>query len=328
MLAWEVQAGVLELRNVDEPTANSNDEIVLSPQYMGICGSDRPKLLRPRDFMLLDTWRPGHEIVGTDTIGRWYCVDPLLPCNKCKFCLNEMSHCCQRLRRIGWDLPGGFADLLVVPTSNAHLLPVGLEPLYAVLVDPMAVAVHGLQYCHSPSPGTLAVIGTGTVGVLSAAYASELGYDVTLIYRDEHIPSIEFRDTFGFRFISYSKCLKYQQFNFVIDAASGYTAEPLKFALRLVQDGGTIVVQNAYHPSVQLDYPLRDIFRRSIHLVGSFSYGNAGKPTEFQVALDFLTRNAGIAKALVQEVGGLSDLRDVIDRRQAGPQRQVLTARI
>jgi threonine dehydrogenase-like Zn-dependent dehydrogenase len=146
MKAWEVRNNVLGLQEL-QPGLPGGNETVVSISHIGICGSDRPKLLNPNGFVLPEPWRPGHEVVGTDTVGRTIAVDSLVPCSDCSRCTVGDTHLCAALRRIGWDLPGGLAEQVVIPAGNVHPLPDGLNPLHAVLADPAAVAIHGLR-CH------------------------------------------------------------------------------------------------------------------------------------------------------------------------------------
>lgn len=234
---------VLDLNEVDPPAPRTGESIVQT-RYAGICGSDTPKLLRPGDFTLPDPWRPGHEIVGTDTTGRIVAVDPLVPCGGCQRCAAGDIHLCPELLRIGWDEPGGFAEQTAAPTVNLYPIPAGLDPLHAVLADPAAVAIHGIR-CHPiPAHSNLTVIGAGTIGLLTALYAATLGHTVTVAHRAETPPSAcaipaAFRP---------SSQLPAHAFDVVIDAATGNDAAPLELALHLLRDGGSIVVQNAYHP--------------------------------------------------------------------------------
>src|SRR5207244_10084077 len=71
----------------------------------------------------------------------------------------------------------------------------------------------------------------------------------------------------------------------VVDAASGGTDRSLQQALAAVRDGGTVLVQTAYRPDVALSTPLRDVFRRSITMRGSFSYCRTGGRDDFRDAL-------------------------------------------
>lgn len=323
MKAWEVRNGVLGLRDL-QPARPAAGEIVVRVSHVGICGSDRPKLLHPNGFSLPALWRPGHEIVGIDSAGRTIAVDPLVPCDACSRCAIGNTHLCASLRRIGWDLPGGFAEQVVVPVENAHSVPDGLDPLCAALADPAAVAIHGLR-CHSVGvPGRLAVIGAGTVGLLTALYAYEQGWNVAILHRDGHEPHEAVATAVPATFHSPATLPRENTFDVVVDAATGTDPAPLELALYLVEDGGTVVVQNAYHPGVRLPTPLRDLFRRSVRLIGSFSYCRK-QSDDFALALSLLRTYSVQVKRLVCESGTLADLSAVLDRGTMRSVRQVLT---
>lgn len=301
MKAWEVNDNRLTLDDVEPPTA-SRGETVLDIVYAGVCGSDLPKLLTPSAFDLPPRWRPGHEIVGVNPAGSVVAVDPLIPCEECAHCVGGDTPLCGALSRIGWDRSGGFAPQVVVPSENIH--PVGdIPPLVAVLADPMAVAVHGLRCSGLGDAKNVAVIGTGAVGLLTALYARSLGKEATLITR--RTPRLLLN---GVRLTTVDDADR-RSFDIVVDAASGANADPLALTIELVRDGGTVLVQNAYHPGVRFPVLPRDIFRRSLRLVGSFSFcrrdGN-----DFTIGLDVLrcaTEAADLLK-VTQSLNGLTEL--------------------
>ncbi|TVT55327.1 hypothetical protein FNH05_09720 [Amycolatopsis rhizosphaerae] len=325
MKAWEVRNGDLALHDVESAHPREG-ETVIDVSHVGICGSDLPKLLRPNGFSLPEPWRPGHEIVGIDPTGRAVAVDPLLPCGDCPRCTTGDTHLCTGLRRLGWDMPGGFAGQVVVPAENAHPVPDGVDPLHAALADPAAVAIHGLR-CHPVgAPGRLAVVGAGTVGLLTALYAHEQGWKVTIIHRDGRAPHEAVAKAVPAVFRSPATLHPQETFDLVVDAATGADPAPLDLALRLVSDGGTILVQNAYHPGVRLPVPLRDLFRRSIRLIGSFSFCRR-QCDDFTLALNLLRSDAAEVAHLVCQAGELLNLRAVLDHGAMRPVRQVLTVR-
>lgn len=322
MKAWEVRTGALGLREVSLAAPRGSQTIV-HVGHAGICGSDLPKLLSPRSFSLPDPWRPGHEITGTDPAGRIVAIDPLLPCATCVSCVTGDTHLCASLRRIGWDMPGGLAEQVTVPAANIHPVPEGVDPAIAVLADPAAVAIHGLRCNQALPPGRLAVIGAGVVGLLTALYADRQGWAVTVTHRHGRPPHPAVADAFPAAFRSASM----QQggaFDLVVDSATGASAAPLKLALRLVRDGGTIIAQNAYHPGVQMPVPLRDLFRRSVRLAGSFSHCRRD-PGDYLLALQLLRAHTAAASHLIIDAGELAALPDAIRRRPDHPGRRVLT---
>jgi threonine dehydrogenase-like Zn-dependent dehydrogenase len=324
MKAWEIRIGELSLHDV-ESVHPREGETVVRVSHTGICGSDLPKLARPNGFALPEPWRPGHEIVGTDQIGRVVAIDPLVPCGTCPRCTEGNTHLCPSLRRLGADLPGGLAEHVIVPIPNAHPLPTTLDRVHAVLADPTAVAIHGLRCNPVGSPGRLAVVGAGTVGLLTALYAHQQGWEVTVVHRDGRTPQAAVVNALPAKFRSPAALHTGETFDVVVDAATGADPSPLELALHLVSDGGTIVVQNAYHPGVHLPTPLRDLFRRSIRVIGSFSYCRRQKPADFALALDLLRGRASQVANLVAEVGQLVDLPAVLDSRSPRSVRQVVT---
>ncbi len=326
MKAWEIRVGELSLHEV-ESVHPREGETMVRISHTGICGSDLPKLERPKDFALPEPWRPGHEIVGTDQTGRVVAVDPLVPCGTCPRCADRNTHLCSGLRRLGWDLPGGLAEQVVVPAANAHQLPDGLDRLHAVLADPTAVAIHGLRCNPVGSPGRLAVVGAGTVGLLTALYAHQQDWEVTVVHRDRRARHSTVADTVPAAFRSSAALHMDETFDVVVDAATGADPTPIDLALRLVDDGGTVVVQNAYHPGVRLPTPLRDLFRRSIRVIGSFSHCRRQRQDDFALALDLLHEHAPQVANLVAEAGQLADLPAVLGGRSTCAVRQVLAVR-
>lgn len=311
MRAWEVHDGVLAVRDVPNVAAGPGESVVTVSQA-GVCGSDLPKLRAPRSFDLPQRWRPGHEIVGTIAEGTLVAVDPLVPCGLCGACLGGRTHLCPSLRRIGWDLPGGLAEQVVASVGNLHSI-APEDASVAVLADPMAVAIHGLRCSGLGRPGRLAVVGAGTVGLLTAAYGTLIGWDVTVVHRGPNLG--ERAAGIGAQFVSLDEATTSTPYDVVVDAASGSSPAPLALALDLVRDGGTVVVQNAYHPGVRLGTPLRDVFRRSVRLVGSFSFCRRGG-NDFGLALASLASTRAVFGPLLVGVGGLEALESAVDRAE------------
>jgi D-altritol 5-dehydrogenase len=325
MKAWEVRRGELGLHDVS-PTVPLALDTVVRVVHSGICGSDLPKLLRPADFTLPEPWRPGHEVVGEDARGSLVAVNPLVPCRDCVPCTAGDIHLCPELRRIGWDLPGGFAHELLAPRPNVYPLPNGLSARLAVLADPAAVAIHGLRCSPIGDPSRLAIIGAGAIGLLTAIYAHLQGWTTTVVHRDGRTPSSTITQNIPAEFQPLSAMPNQAAFDVVVDAANGSSAEPLELALRLVRDGGTLVVQNAYHPGVSMPTTLRDLFRRSIRLIGSFSHCRR-EQDDFALALDLLRANHRQVAHLVSHSDSLAALSTTLGDRSPRAIRHVLSIR-
>jgi threonine dehydrogenase-like Zn-dependent dehydrogenase len=325
-MAWEVHDRALRLVPASVTVDGSTTSLV-QVRYSGVCGSDAAKLAPDWPDPLPDGWRPGHEIVGSDArTGAWVVVDPLVPCGTCDRCAVGSIQLCPGLRRIGWDLPGGFADTVAVPPAS--LVPVaGLaDPAHGVLADALAVALHGVRCGLGPPTGRLGVIGSGVLAVCTAVCAKAVGWRVHQLVRDPD-RAARLRQLFGITVVG--RAAELPGCEAVVDAASGGTDLPLRQALDAVRDGGTVLVQTAYRPGVTLTAPVREVFRRSVTVRGSFSYCRAGGRDDFRDALAMLAAARGWPDLLTRTRFRLEDLPAAVALLHAGgsrrPYRIVLT---
>ncbi|MEU8507147.1 alcohol dehydrogenase catalytic domain-containing protein [Streptomyces brevispora] len=301
MKVWEVREGALSWSRLARPEPEP-DQTLVKVAFSGVCGSDLAKITKSPIPTPGHTWRPGHEVVGWDLStpsGPLVVIDPLVPCGSCASCTTGAVHLCPGILRLGWDLPGGFAEFVVAPRRNVLPLPEGADPAQAVLADALAVAIHGIRCGLSHHrPGNLAVVGSGPLALCSAAYAASQGWSVTVLVRnagkltvvDDHIDA---------SFTSLHEAPR-NGFDAVVDAASGRDDRPLDAALSLVRDGGTVLVQNAYDPGVRLHHDLRNVFRRSITITGSFSYCRRHGTGDLPEALQMLSQRPAWADPLVR----------------------------
>ncbi|MFR9725053.1 alcohol dehydrogenase catalytic domain-containing protein [Streptomyces sp. MS19] len=304
--AWAVEDGALGRLPAPVERHPMGGTTLVEVRYTGLCGSDVAKLNHPWQGNLPQPWFPGHEVVGVDTeTGDWVVVDALVPCRSCRACDCGHIHLCSELRRVGWDLPGGLAVVVRVPQENVVPLPRFHDPAHGVLADPMAVALHGVRCGLRMLPGRMGIIGGGVLGVCTAVCAIALGWDVHLLVRNP-AQSRQLQHALDRRITVHSTGLP--SCDVVVDAASGRNDCPLRLAVSTVRDGGTVIVQNAYAPDVLLSAPLRNIFRRSITLRGSFSYCRADGHDDFRDATDALAEGGDWAALMTRDRFPLSAL--------------------
>ena len=85
---------------------------------------------------------------------------PLISCGRCFVCRTGNAHVCRNLRLYGIDAPGGMADLVSLPLKNLIRLPPSMDPITGALIEPLAVAVHGVGRAPIEDAQTIAVIGS------------------------------------------------------------------------------------------------------------------------------------------------------------------------
>ncbi len=174
----------------DEPDPDAGDDLLVSVEACGICGSDMHGFLghddrRPPPLIL------GHEAVGTvvggPRAGERVAINPLVTCGACDDCLSGRSNVCRSRQIISMPpRPGAFAELVRIPERNVVSVPEGLDPMAAVLTEPVATSYHAVGLAevaaHRPLPASrAAVMGGGAIGLGAALVLGSRGCREILI---------------------------------------------------------------------------------------------------------------------------------------------------
>lgn len=174
----------LQYKPIAEP---GPQEVCIKMETLGICGSDVSLYLGHRantPFPLII----GHEGVGKiDKIGarvahlspgQRVVIEPNFPCGHCDLCWRGRSNICLNKRIFGVLEPGCFAEYAIVPASFVWPLPDSIANENAVLIEPLAVALHALYTAPSRPGDVLAIMGLGAIGLLLVQVACRMGYRV------------------------------------------------------------------------------------------------------------------------------------------------------
>ena len=183
----------LRLVNRDDPRPRAEGWARVRPRLAGICGSDLSTIAGRSSFyfspLVSMPFVPGHEVVGellddVDglTAGTRVVLDPVLACaarglEPCSSCASGATGRCDRITvghvspglQTGYcaDTGGGWSRQLVAHRSQLHAIPDRMSDAKAVLVEPLACAVHAaLRAAPAPDANVL-LVGAGTVGVLT-----------------------------------------------------------------------------------------------------------------------------------------------------------------
>lgn len=161
---------------------------------VGICGSDlhwyedggigHTRAIYP---MVL-----GHEPVGdvvavgkgvtTHTVGEKVAIEPSVTCGECEFCRSgRPNNCWKCVFMGGTQAPGFFREYALVPARNAEHFPQGMDYLTATLIEPTAVAVHVFELTDFRPGDTVAILGSGPIGLLHAVMSRLRGASEVII---------------------------------------------------------------------------------------------------------------------------------------------------
>lgn len=157
----------IEIRPVE------SDEVKIKVMAAGICGSDPPRVLNNWKYPLPAI--PGHEFAGCVVevgenvsnvkVGDRVVAIPFLPCNECEFCKRGLFSLCDDHGMLGAKTHGAFAEYTNIKATN--VLNIGdMDYEDAAMIEPLAVAMHGVLNIKPEVGDTVAVLGSGTLGQL------------------------------------------------------------------------------------------------------------------------------------------------------------------
>lgn len=163
-----------ELVDIDMPQLEKG-EVLIKVAFTGICGSDIPRYFDGAVHSFPQIL--GHEFSGTVekigedvkkiTQGNKVAVAPLVPCGECENCKKGEPAMCTNYSFIGSRENGAMAEYVAVPEENCVLIPESLSLKEAALLEPLTVAIHGVDRVKVPAGATVMVLGAGTIGLLT-----------------------------------------------------------------------------------------------------------------------------------------------------------------
>ena len=186
-----IQPGTIELQNIPEPVIKSENEVLLKIEYTGICGSDIHYFKEGKigDQLIHYPFTIGHECVATVAkkggkaiclhIGDRVAVDPAVSCGHCDQCLTGRPHTCRHLKFLGCpgQMEGSLAEYIVMPEKNCCLLPDSMPFSQGVLAEPLSIGLYALQLMNPKPSDTVAILGSGPIGLCTALAAKQSGID-------------------------------------------------------------------------------------------------------------------------------------------------------
>jgi propanol-preferring alcohol dehydrogenase len=182
---------VLEERPVPEPDVH---EVQVEVSVCGVCRTDLHLAegdLPPKRPGVV----PGHEAVGRvsalgpgcerfavgDRVGVAWLAGT---CGTCRFCTSGRENLCLEPRFTGWDVDGGFADVLVADERYCYALPDNFSDEQAApLLCAGIIGYRALRRTDLPPGGTLGIYGFGASAHLTAQVALSEGARVHVLTR-------------------------------------------------------------------------------------------------------------------------------------------------
>ncbi len=273
-----------QIEVVDIP-APSGEGVRVKVRSSGICGSDLHMI--NMGFAIPGTL--GHEVAGVLSDGRAVALEPLSPCGHCDMCVSGDYGNCRTgagmVHGVGRD--GGMAEEIIVPESAIVALPSHLPVADACLVEPLAVAVHGIRMLDINAKSRVAVIGAGPVGLSATAVLTPFIGELGLAAR--HAAQMKAGELLG------AKLDPEGEYDVVIDCAGNDAS--LEQAATLCKPNGVILLLATYWQGVSM--PAFIVSMKNLKIYASSMYSQKGLSRDVDVAAQVLAKRPEIADIMI-----------------------------
>ena len=163
-------------------------EVVIAVRAVGVCASDIHMYSHGRigDTALQSPLILGHELSGVIAatglgvthvkVGQLVAVDPAVPCGTCEPCSEGNPNLCRDLRFFGtWPYDGALRERLSHPANLIHPLGESLTAVDGAMLEPLGVAIHGVDLGHLRPGCSVSIHGCGPIGLLVLQVARAAG---------------------------------------------------------------------------------------------------------------------------------------------------------
>lgn len=328
-----------EIQDAPEPELGPED-VLIRVGACGICGSDIHGMdgssgrRRPPIVM-------GHEAAGAvvragENVKKWQpgdrvTFDSTVYCGECAFCKRGQVNLCDNRRVLGvsceeYRQHGAFAEYVAVPQRILYRLPDKVSFEQAAMVEPVSIAVHAVARAGVGPEDTVAVIGTGMIGLLVVQVLRARGCRcIVAVDLDESRLALAKRfgasETLLANAGDVAGSIRGATGGVGVDAAIevvGASAS-IEVAVKSVRKGGSVTLIGNLAPTV--DLPLQQVVTRELTLLGSCASSG-----EYPECLELMASGAIDVDPLISAVAPLHDGADWFHRlyRRDGALMKVL----
>ena len=309
-------SGDIRASEAPRPTPGA-DQILLKVRCTGICGSDLLYYKHGRcgGFIPSGPLILGHEFCGEVVerggahralpLGVRVAVDPSDNCGGCRYCLSGAINHCEKMRYFGSaacfpNQPGSHVEYIAVRGDRCHLVDEQVSDQEAALVEPLAIALHGVKQAGEVHGAKVLICGAGTIGQMVGRVCRYRGAERIEVsdIRDEALNLAV--DTWADRGIRADQQAQFGSGYDVVIEASGVGAA-LYRAYEVCAVRGTLVQIGTYEGNVSL--PVGWVMKKELTIRGSFRF-----PDCFAEACRLVAEKRMDVKSLITHDFAFADL--------------------
>ena len=160
------------------------DQVLVKIMHIGICGSDIHVYHGEHPFTSYPVTQ-GHEVSGEIVkigenvtefyVGQKITIEPQVVCGNCHPCRHGKYNLCEELKVMGFQTTGTASEFFAVDKAKVTPIPQEMSYEEGAMIEPLAVAVHGVKQMGNVEGMDIVVIGAGPIGNLVAQTAKGMG---------------------------------------------------------------------------------------------------------------------------------------------------------
>ncbi|KQZ29117.1 zinc-binding dehydrogenase [Caulobacter sp. Root1472] len=306
----------LGIESVADPTPGFG-EVVIKVGRCGICGSDLHMTEDPM-FEVPPGMILGHEFAGEIasvgkgvvglSVGDRVAVPPVRGCGTCPSCLAGEPAWCDQMQLIG----GGYGEYALASQRQIVRLPSSATIADGALVEPLAVALHGVVRSGLRPGDKAVVLGAGPIGLATAYWARRMGA-AAVVVTDLHRFQEERAMTMGATAFVAGEEDPVAQADRILGGKADVVFECvgapglIAQAVEHVGAKGVILVQGlCTRPDSFIPF-------KALSKECRIQFANFFKTQEYEAALDALSAGAVEPRALITETISLEQLPDTFE---------------
>jgi len=258
---------ILSLRQDVPIPVPGTGEALIQVRLAGICSTDLELVRGYYPFAGI----PGHEFVGSvvsspgdpSWMDKRVVGEINIACGECETCRSGLRRHCERRKALGiHDWNGAFADYLVLPLDNLHLVPEGLPDEMAVFTEPLSAAGEILEQVDIRTTDRVLVIGAGRLGQLVAMVLRQTGCQLEVLTRypkqQELLARLDIQTLV-------EDSLASRKYDLIIEATG--SPDGFELASKLIKPRGVIILKSTYKGDAKVNFSSTVV--NEVSLIGS-----------------------------------------------------------
>ena len=319
--AFYVGPNQMEIHDYQTPSPEP-DEVLVRIKSTGICGSDLNMNLAKTGP---DIAPSGHEIAGEivdvgqrvnpENIGKKVAVDGIgtgKACFNCWYCRQgQYIHCPNKNSRSS----GGFAEFVCKDLRGCFELTESMTWEEGALVEPLAVSVHGARIGNLKGGETVAIVGSGNIGLTTITAAKELGAGQIFVSA-RHQQQADMALKLGATEVASSEGDDLEQLildhtsgrgaDITFETVGGSTSATLSQSMKVTRRQGRVVILGVFYGDQAIDW--NGPVLKELTVQGARCYGLIDGIHDYEASVEILSRKHVNLSEIVTHKFGLEEI--------------------